>query len=225
MKKLLVIFIVLFFAYPCIAGNHTRHFLQEVLNNMEENYQHHIGVKPGRYEIYVNKDGREFVYDPIHKKPVDDPINQGSYNYFPYHMGIKHFIYDRYPWLHLGNTKNEKSTYQDRLNAWIDDFIVSYEKVCREQPALLKGSKASFDEEKLFSNMMERIFASFLKDEYIEKMLSSNPCKSIVSSKSKKKKDVLYIIQALKENFKNGPLSSFAMAIYFAKIPKPNQLK
>ena len=224
MKKLLI-FVFVFFAFPCFAGDHARNFLQVVLNNMDENYQHHIGVSLGRYEVYVNEDGREFVYDPIKSKPVDDPVNAGSYNYYPYHMGIKHFIYDRYPWLHLGNKPNEPSSYQDRLNAWIDDFIVSFERVCREQPALLKDSKVSFDEEKVFSDMMERIFSSFLADARIEKMLSSNPCGLIASAKDKKGKDILYIRQALKENFKNGPLSAFVMNVYFASIPKPNQLK
>ena len=125
MKKIFV-FILAFFVFPAVAGNHARNFLQVVLNNMQENYQHSIGVPFGNYVMYVHKNGKkEAVYDKESGYRVDDPINRGDYNYFPYEMGVRHFLYDRFRWLNLGHLPEEDtSSYQDRVMAWIDDFAV-----------------------------------------------------------------------------------------------------
>ncbi len=226
MKKLLI-FVLMFFAFPCMAGEHARHFLQIVLNNMQENYQHSIGVPPGRYNLYVHKDGKkEAVYDSVTGKLVNDPVNRGSYNYFPYQMGVKHFLYDRFPWLHLGNSREDTSSYEDRLMAWIDDFAVSFEKLCRVRPALLEGAQSTFSEDKIFADIMEKIFSSFLSDARIEKMLSSNSCMLFESFKKGNREDLLYFKKALTENFKNGPLTESQVdALYYAKIPRPKEFE
>ena len=224
MTKFLVVVFV-FFTFPCFAGDYARNFLEVVLNNMEERYQHSIGVPLGRYEVYVNDDGREFVYDTAKKKPVEDPTNKGDYNYYQYEQGVKHFIYDRYPWLNLGNAREDPSSYQDRLNAWMDDFEASFKKVCRKQSKLLKKSKKSFKEDKIFANMMEKIFSEFLSDERVEKLLYSNPCGVIEASDMGNKKKLHYIMKVLRKDFKDGPLTEAQMNLYFAIIPKPKQLK
>ncbi|MBR6412862.1 MAG: hypothetical protein IKS41_06875 [Alphaproteobacteria bacterium] len=225
MKKILL-FIFVFFALPCMAGNHAREFLQIVLNNMQENYQHSIGIPLGQYSLYVDKEGkREAVYDTRTGQLVTDPVNRGSYNYFPYRLGIKHFLYDSYPWLNLGNSRDDTSTYQERLDAWLDDFVVSFEKVCRVKSSLLDASTVSFTEDKVFADLMEEIFVSFLSDERMEKLLSSKPCQMFDKFEKGNKADLLYLKKTLTDNFKDTPLSEAEVDELYAKMPRPKEFK
>ncbi len=227
MKKILT-FILIFISVPCIAGEYTRNFLQIVLNNMQENYQHSIGVPLGRYVLYVDKEGkREAVYDTKNGgNLVTDPVNQGSYNYFPYQQGIKHFLYDSFVWLNIGNSDNDTSSYHDRLMAWIDDFAVSFEKVCRVNPSLLRVGRDKFEEDTIFANTMETIFKSILLDTHLENTLSSNPCILFDNFKNGNQDGLLYLREALIENFKTGPLTPKEVdELYYSKMPQPEEFK
>ncbi len=82
-------------------------------------------------KVYVFEDGREAVYD-AQGKLVTDPTNKGSYNYYNrVKEPLAHFAKDSDPWLKWGNARNDPSTPDQRLTAYLKDLktgiITTYE--------------------------------------------------------------------------------------------------
>ena len=85
--------------------------------------------------VYVNKDGREFVYNSITGELVQNDYNQGSYNYGKYEEPFDKFLLDILPWLKWGNTYNDPTDFTERLyyylwdlNYGIQDYIFTGRK-------------------------------------------------------------------------------------------------
>ncbi len=72
--------------------------------------------------VYLKKDGHsEAVFDKSGKLVTN--YNAGSYNYYSYKENpIKHFSYDILPWLAWGSTRDDPTSYKERLFAYSLDL-------------------------------------------------------------------------------------------------------
>ena len=107
-------------------------FIYTVLANTRELRIHQMnGAVNNR--VYVHDDGREavFVSDVDENgndvdgtsKLVKDCLNQGSFNYYHYSdQPLGHFSGDILPWLVWGNCKNDPSSLNQRIEAYMLDF-------------------------------------------------------------------------------------------------------
>ena len=64
---------------------------------------------------------REAVYDGAGKL-VQDDINNGSYNYFPWGDPANHFAYDTLPWFVWGYSKKDPTSQSERVAAYVEDL-------------------------------------------------------------------------------------------------------
>lgn len=81
-------------------------------------------------QVFLHKDGhKEAVYDGSGKL-VNDCLNQGSYNYYhPYQYPLGHFTADILPWLIFGNCRNDPSTKEQRIKAYVSDLRLGFSQV------------------------------------------------------------------------------------------------
>jgi hypothetical protein len=98
---------------------------------LKNTYENNIHKMRGETEnvVYVNKDGREAVFDKDGNL-VTNSYNQGSFNYYSNETEpIKKFIFDIAPWLQWGNTEDDPTTFNERLYYYtldLDRGIQSY---------------------------------------------------------------------------------------------------
>jgi uncharacterized membrane protein len=99
-----------------------------VLKNTYENNIHKMRGEVGN-RVYVNDDGREAVFDK-YGNLVTNSYNRGSYNYFSnVTEPIKKFIFDITPWLESGNSRDDPTTFNERMYYYtldLDYGIQSY---------------------------------------------------------------------------------------------------
>lgn len=75
-----------------------------------------------RNQVFVHESGREAVYGSDGKL-VKDCENMGSYNYAHYERApLAHFTVDILPWFRWGNCREDKTSKEQRVNAYIKDF-------------------------------------------------------------------------------------------------------
>jgi hypothetical protein len=108
-------------------------FLYHVLANTHEVNIHQMNGEIHN-EVYVANDGHgevvfRFQIDE-HGNKIDgtgttltDHPNQGTYNYFhPSNEPLRHFTYDSLPWLDWGAIRNDPTTIEQRVHAYVLDF-------------------------------------------------------------------------------------------------------
>lgn len=108
-------------------------FLYHVLANTHEVHIHQMNGEIHN-EVYLAKDGHgevviRFQTDKDGNRidgtgtTLTDHPNQGSYNYFhPENDPLRHFTYDSLPWLDWGAIRNDPTTVEQRVHAYILDL-------------------------------------------------------------------------------------------------------
>jgi hypothetical protein len=101
--------------------------IRYILKNTYENNIHKMrGETENR--VFVADDGREAVYDKNGSLVTN--YNRGSFNYYSNEKEpIKKFIFDIAPWLKLGNSQDDPTTFNERLYYYtldLDHGIQSY---------------------------------------------------------------------------------------------------
>jgi hypothetical protein len=111
--------------------------IRYILKNTYENNIHKMRGETEN-QVYVSKDGREAVYDKDGKL-VTNSYNQGSYNYGSYDEPIKKFILDIAPWLLWGNTRDDPTSFNERLYYYTLDLDYGIQKY------IFEGSKEKLE--------------------------------------------------------------------------------
>ncbi len=113
-------------------------FIFTVLTNTRELRVHQMnGAIHNR--VYVRDEGQEAVFlfdvDESGKdidgtgKLVKDCLNQGSFNYYHYYdQPLGHFSADMLPWLVWGNCKDDPSSLNQRIEAYMLDFREGFQR-------------------------------------------------------------------------------------------------
>ena len=86
----------------------------------------HQFTSPGRdNQKWVSPDGRyEVIFDSSGTRRVDADEDEGTYNFGdPSKDAYGHFVLDVIPWLIYGNSANDKTTFQERRDAFIRDGL------------------------------------------------------------------------------------------------------
>ena len=107
-------------------------FIFTVLSNTQELRIHQMNGEVYN-EVYIRDEGQEavFTFERAENgekidgtgKLVTDCLNQGSFNYYhPYKFPLGHFAADILPWLVWGNCKEDPSTLNQRIEAYMTDF-------------------------------------------------------------------------------------------------------
>jgi len=131
---------------------------------LKNTYENNIHKMRGETEnkVFVNKDGREAVYDK-NGKLVANGYNDGSFNYYSNETEpIKKFIFDIAPWLLLGNTRTDPTTFNERLYYYtldLDYGIQSYIFVgSKETLETVQFDKLSKDEKEVYYIFLKLLF-------------------------------------------------------------------
>lgn len=87
-----------------------------------ETAQHNMRGASGNV-VCIHVDGhQEAVFDAAGKLVTDD-ANKASYNYGdPGRQPLRHFLLDTVPWIILGNTRNDPTTFGERFGTWTRDL-------------------------------------------------------------------------------------------------------
>ena len=96
-------------------------FIYTVLSNTVELNTHRMN---GAIEnqVFVHAEGREAVFDK-NEKLVTSCENKGSFNYAHYKKSpLVHFTVDILPWLRWGNCREDNTSKQERIDAYMKDF-------------------------------------------------------------------------------------------------------
>jgi hypothetical protein len=131
---------------PEIPNSEYLSIIRYILKNTYENNIHKMrGENENR--VYVNEDGREAVYDK-NGNLVTNSYNQGSYNYGSYDEPIHKFLVDIAPWLQWGNTRDDPTSFDERL------YYYTYDLNNGIQKYIFEGSKEKL-EEVIFGELSE----------------------------------------------------------------------
>jgi hypothetical protein len=132
--------------------------IRYILQNTYENNIHKMrGEKDN--QVYVNKDGREAVYDK-NGNLVTNSYNQGSFNYYSNETEpIKKFLFDIAPWIQWGNTRNDPTSFNERLYYYTLDLDYGIQKY------IFEGSKGRLEEVSLneLTEDEKEVYYIFLK--------------------------------------------------------------
>ncbi len=90
---------------------------------LHHTYENHIHQMRGEEEnrVFTKVTGEEAVFDKAGKL-VTNAWNKGSYNYGKYEEPIKKFQLDIWPWLLLGNARDDPTTFDERFYYYIMDL-------------------------------------------------------------------------------------------------------
>ncbi len=95
----------------------------EILRNTPELNIHQMNGQTEN-QVFVHQDGGEIVFNAEGER-VTDPTNMGSYNYYDaVEEPLAHFAKDTDPWLKWGNARNDPSTPDQRLTAYLKDLKI-----------------------------------------------------------------------------------------------------
>jgi hypothetical protein len=128
--------------------------------------------------VYINKERNqhgysEGVYDK-NGKLVTNSYNQPSFNYYLYEtQPIKHFGYDILPWLILGNTRDDPTSFNERLFHYTLDLNIGI------QTYIFDGSienleKINYDVLEEEDKLIYRFFKYILFNEQYKILLNEN---------------------------------------------------
>ncbi len=93
-----------------------------VLANTQELKIHQMNGATGNQVFIHQESGAELVFDEFGNK-VEDCENKGSGNYYhPLKFPLGHFIADILPWLMLGNCREDSTTIEQRIEAYMADL-------------------------------------------------------------------------------------------------------
>ena len=124
-----------------LREKHTKEFsafIYTVLSNTQELRIHQMNGETTN-EVYISDEGHEavfrFKHDEMGKRidgtgeHVTDCLNQGSFNYYhPIKTPLGHFAADILPWLIWGNCREDPSSLEQRIEAYMLDFEEGYEQ-------------------------------------------------------------------------------------------------
>lgn len=101
------------------------HFILK--NTYEDNIHKMRGES--KNAVYVKKTKDEHGYSEAvfneQGQPVTNSYNQASFNYFLYETEpIKHFGYDMLPWLEKGNTRDDPTSFKERMYYYSLDLSI-----------------------------------------------------------------------------------------------------
>jgi len=103
-------------------------FIYTVLHNTTEVWTHRMNGEVGN-EVFVHNSGGEIVFDENQER-VDSCANKGSFNYAHYKREpLAHFTVDSLPWMQWGNCRQENTTVQQRIDAYLKDFEAGLRQV------------------------------------------------------------------------------------------------
>jgi len=123
---------------------------------LKNTYEINIHKMRGETEnvVYVNEDGREAVYDK-NGKLVTNSYNRGSFNFYSNEKEpIKKFLADIAPWLAWGNTKDDPTSFNERLYYYTLDLDRGIQKY------IFEGSKENL-EAVSFDNLLDEEKAAY----------------------------------------------------------------
>jgi len=130
-------------------------------NTYEVNIHRMRGETENR--VYVSRDGSEAVYDKNGNLVTND-YNKGSYNYYSNETEpVKKFIFDIAPWLLWGNTRNDPTSFPERLYYYtldLDYGIQSYIfEGSKETLEIVQFDKLSKDEKEVYYIFLKLLFS------------------------------------------------------------------
>lgn len=103
-------------------------FIYTVLYNSVEVWTHRMNGEVNN-QVLVHESGAEIVFDADNNR-VDSCENAGSFNYAHYRrQPLAHFTVDSLPWLLWGNCRQDSTTVQQRVDAYLRDFSDGLERV------------------------------------------------------------------------------------------------
>lgn len=110
-------------------------FVYTVLYNTTEVWTHRMNGEHGN-EVFVHESGAEIVFDQ-NKQRVDSCENRGSFNYAHYQrQPLAHFTVDSLPWLKWGNCREDSTTTEQRLEAYLEDFEIGLRQTAAQDMTL-----------------------------------------------------------------------------------------
>jgi hypothetical protein len=130
---------------------------------LKNTYENNIHKMRGENEnkVYTNKDGREAVYDKDGKL-VTNSYNRGSFNYASYDRPIEKFFFDIAPWLLWGNTRDDPTSFNERLYYYTLDLDYGIQKYIfegyNEKLEIVSFNRLSEDEKEVYYIFMHIIF-------------------------------------------------------------------
>lgn len=121
-------------------------FLLTILANTQELKIHQMNGAHGN-KVLLHKDGhKEAVFDHAGNR-VNDCLNKGSYNYYhPSKYPLAHFTADMLPWLIFGNCRNDPSTREQRISAYISDVQLGFKKITAKDSNMTLPETLDFSE-------------------------------------------------------------------------------
>lgn len=127
-----------------IPSDYELSIIHYILRHTSENNIHKMRGE-SRNEVYINEDRDEHgyseaVYDE-YGQLVTNSYNQASFNFYLYKTEpIKHFGYDILPWLDMGNTRDDPTSFVERLHYYTLDLNIGI------QTYIFNGSVSDFKE-------------------------------------------------------------------------------
>ena len=77
------------------------------------------------FNVAVDKDGKEISGQSV---AVTDCENKGSFNYkHPFEEPLGHFAEDIFPWMLLGNCREDSTTQEQRIHAYVEDIKIAFD--------------------------------------------------------------------------------------------------
>lgn len=104
-------------------------FIFVTLANTYEVNIHRMNGETGNQVVTDPQGHSEAVYDEDGKL-VTDCANMGSYNYHNAQSeALRHFAFDTWPWIEFGNCREDPTTAEQRIEAYLKDLKSSLETV------------------------------------------------------------------------------------------------
>ena len=97
-----------------------------ILKNTYENNIHKMRGEEDN-KVYTKDTGEEAVFDKDGNLVTND-WNKGSYNYGTYDKPIQKFELDIWPWLVLGNTRTDPTSFAERFYYYLTDLDIGIQK-------------------------------------------------------------------------------------------------
>ncbi|PTY36493.1 hypothetical protein BGP77_04125 [Saccharospirillum sp. MSK14-1] len=114
-------------------------FIYTVLYNTTEVWTHRMNGEVGN-TVFIHDSGGELVFDENQQR-VESCENMGSFNYAHYKREpLAHFTVDSLPWLTWGNCRQDSTTLQQRIEAYMKDFEIGLRQVTDNNVPLMLPS-------------------------------------------------------------------------------------
>jgi hypothetical protein len=124
-----------------------------LLMHIPETNAHQLRGETDNTVLIDSSGHNEAVYGKD-KQLITKGFNQGSYNYYARHSDpLRHFAYDTLPWLAHGNAKDDPTSREERVDAYIKDMALGQtamskntSQACPEAvPALSEAEREAAD--------------------------------------------------------------------------------